>query len=141
MRDRIDSPALATMFGRIAEMNQLAEESPGFVWRFRSPCDTSYLEPFRGYFEPFIPERIFFNMSVWRSVESLRDYVYKTRHVEMYRRREEWMEPISKPGLVLWWIEEGEFPTVAEARQRFDQLNTSGPTKKAFTFRKVFSVI
>lgn len=32
------------------------------------------------------------NMSVWRDVESLNQYVYRSAHVDIMRRRKEWFE-------------------------------------------------
>jgi len=39
---------------------------------------------------------------------------------------------------VLWWLEVGRLPTVAEAAQRLEMLDERGPTPEAFTFRAVF---
>ena len=138
LRDRLDSPALREMTTRIAEINALAETSPGFVWRFRSPEGLAYLEPLRGYFEPFEPERIFFNLSLWASLDALRHYAYETPHVELFRRRHEWMVPMTKPALACWWILKGELPTVAEASHRLDLLRAHGPIQEAFGFQSCF---
>ena len=78
------------------------------------------------------------NLSVWESLESLRQFVYKSHHVESLRNREQWFEPIEGPILALWWIPVGHIPTVLEARQRLEYLKEHGPTAHAFTFRSPF---
>ena len=37
-------------------------------------------------------DRIIVNMSVWQSVEALRNFVYRSDHVDVMRRRREWFE-------------------------------------------------
>jgi hypothetical protein len=78
------------------------------------------------------------NMSVWQSLESLQQYVYKSDHVRPLRDRKQWFQPIEGPILVLWWIPAGHTPTVAEAWDRLAHLKENGPTPHAFTFRTPF---
>ncbi len=134
MRNGLHSPALRGMVERIAEMNSLAEQSAGFVWRFRSPEGFGYLQPLEDYFVPFQPERIFYNLSVWESVESLRDYVFHSRHREVFRQKNQWMAPMDKPHLVMWWVPAGEIPTVAESARRLKMLQVNGATRETFGF-------
>jgi hypothetical protein len=135
---RFDAPAMAGMVSRIAEINALAERSPGFVWRFHNPPGFDWLASFADYFEAFEPERIFFNMSVWENVEDLRRYVFETAHVELLRGKEAWMLPAHRPHLALWWIPGTRLPTVEESRQRLAFLARPGPTREAFSFAKPF---
>jgi len=132
------APSMAGIVSRIAEVNALAERSPGFVWRFRNPPGNEWLAPFADYFDLFEPERIFFNMSVWESVEDLHHYVYETGHVELLRGKSAWMLPATRPHLALWWIHRTQLPTVTESRQRLDSLARCGPTREAFSFAKSF---
>jgi hypothetical protein len=78
-------------------------------------------------------------MSVWRDIESLSAYVYKSGHVEIMRRRREWFERMDQAFLVLWWIPRGHRPTVSEAIERLEMLRAKGPTAAAFTFRQPFA--
>ena len=78
------------------------------------------------------------NMSVWESLGSLQQFVYRSGHVETLRARKQWFEPIEGPILVLWWIPAGEIPTVTDARERLRHLAEHGPTPHAFTFRSPF---
>jgi hypothetical protein len=64
-------------------------------------------------------------MSVWTSVEALRDYVYASRHIEVFR-------------YCLWWIPAGHIPGVSEGRERLERYQQHGPTPYSFWFSKLF---
>ena len=132
-------PMMAELASRIAEMNALAEASPGFVWRFTSESHPdNRLELFADYFVPFDRDCFFFNMSVWESVEALQHYAFKTAHLELYRNRQAWMDSFPHAHAALWWILKGTTPTVAEAKRRLLELEQTGPTASAFTFTNQF---
>jgi uncharacterized protein DUF3291 len=48
-------------------------------------------------------------------------------------------EEATRSPFVLWWIESGHLPTIAEAKTRFDLLWADGPSPVAFTFATRFS--
>jgi hypothetical protein len=75
-------------------------------------------------------------MSVWTSVEALRDYVYASRHIEVFRDRAKWFEKMDKPHC--WWIPAGHVPTVSEGRERLERYQQHGPTPYSFWFSKLF---
>jgi hypothetical protein len=138
---RFDKPAMAGMAARINEINAVAESSPGYVWRFKEPTTgLEWLQPFSDFFQPFEPERIFFNMSVWRTVEDLRRYVFESAHLELMRDKSLWLLLPKKPHLAMWWVPAGCVPSVEEARRRLGLLETEGPTAAAFTFSKIFEM-
>jgi hypothetical protein len=129
LRAPIDSPVLADFVSALPEINGRAERSPGYVWRLRDESgDATALRPF----EP----DIIVNLTVWQSVESLRDFTYRTAHLEPLRRRREWFVPLPGPYAVLWWIPAGTTPTLEEAAARLDLLGRTGPSPEAFTFRE-----
>jgi Domain of unknown function (DUF3291) len=78
-------------------------------------------------------------MSVWDSLETLHQYVYRSDHVGPLRSRREWFEPLGGPTLVLWWILAGHIPTIEEAKERLRILKERGPCPEAFTFRQPFA--
>ncbi len=132
MRAALDDPVMAGFVERLEPLNALADSSPGFVWRLQDEeGDATAIRIFED-------ERILFNLSVWRSIEDLDAYTYKSAHVEVVRARSEWFERMVKPGLVLWWLAAGELPTVEDARWRLELLWNEGPTREAFTFRNRF---
>ena len=85
MKEPLESPGMADFVANLDRINALAEASPGFVWRLQSE------EGNNTAFRP-LGETTLVNMSVWKDVESLNVYVYKTAHVEIMRRRDEWFE-------------------------------------------------
>jgi hypothetical protein len=40
--------------------------------------------------------------------------------------------------VVLWWVPAGHHPSLEEAKERLDLLQTNGPSPQAFTFRTRF---
>ena len=96
------------------------------------------LRVFEDYFVPFDPERLFYNLSVWESVQDLKRYAFKPAHAEMLRDKHRWVENLDRAHLALWWIAPGEFPTVAESAQRLRSVHQRGPTSFAFTFQRCF---
>jgi hypothetical protein len=74
-----------------------------------------------------------FNLSVWESVEQLKDYVYGTAHYEIMRKRRQWFEKFDGMYFALWWVNAGHVPTVGEAKQRLEYLQLHGETSQAFT--------
>ena len=131
MKEPLDSPGMAAFVANLDRINALAESSPGFVWRLQTEQgNATALRP--------LGEDTLVNVSVWRDVESLSTYVYKSAHVEVMRRRKEWFERMREAYVVLWWIPKGHRPTVAEAIGKLELLRANGPTKEAFTFRRAF---
>ena len=78
------------------------------------------------------------NLSVWRDVATLKDYVYKTAHADIMRRRKEWFDRMEDSHLVLWWVPVGHRPNVDEAIARLDMLRAIGPSAQAFSFSQSF---
>ncbi len=113
-------------------VNARAEASPGFVWRLQDESgDATGIKVFDDDLE-------IVNLTVWESIDSLADFVYRSGHVGFLRRRREWFEAPSEPILCLWWVPEGTIPTVDDAVARLEHLRTHGPTQAAFTFRHRF---
>jgi hypothetical protein len=136
-RAPLADPVMREFAARIAATNALAERSPGFVWRHAGGPPEA-LDVFRDYAAPFDRDRLFFNMSVWESVEALRAYVFDTAHARLLRDRARWMEPFARPSLALWWIAADRRPTVDDALARLETLAARGPTAEAFTFERLF---
>jgi hypothetical protein len=125
----------ATMADFVADLprlNALADAAPGFVWRLQDDGgDATALRPFG-------PE-IMVNLSVWTTVEALRQYVYRSAHLESLRRRTEWFHHEGlKHHLVLWWMPAGALPTVEQAWERLAILGRDGPGPEAFTLRQPY---
>jgi hypothetical protein len=128
----IDDPRIAEFVAQLAPINALAERSPGFVWRLQSDSGNATDIPFND--DPFV----MVNMSVWESLAALRDYVYRSQHMQVLRDRARWFEKMDKPHYCLWWIAARHIPTVAEGRERIEYYQLHGSTPHAFWFSKLF---
>jgi heme-degrading monooxygenase HmoA len=125
----LESEQMRSFVERIEEINALADRAAGFVWRLPSATTGD------AYLRPYDDDRILFNLSVWESAEHLKDYVYKSAHAELLRKRREWFEHFTGAMLALWWIPVGHVPSVDEAKKRLAHLEELGPTPFAFTFK------
>jgi Domain of unknown function (DUF3291) len=117
---------------RLEEINALAERTPGFVWRLQTEDGDATAV------RPYADERIMINMSVWADLDSLRDYVFRSAHAAVMRRRREWFERFESVYLALWWVPAGHRPTVKEAVARLAHLEAHGPMPFAFSFQQAF---
>lgn len=139
MRARPDEAAMAGLIARLDEMNELADRSAGFIWRLPGTAATpDALRAFAEYFQPFDPDYLFYNLSVWESIEHLRAYVYQSPHSQMLRGKPEWITAMDRPHLAMWWIPTDERPTIAESARRLHALDQKGATPFAFTFKTAF---
>jgi len=131
-----DDPRIADYIARLDEMNELADASPGFVWRYltdsRDPRQREFADP-----------RVLFNMSIWTSIDALHAYTYRTAHSEVYAARRTWFSEtkavVGGHALAMWWIRAGERPSLADAKARLTEITEHGPSERAFTFKKRFA--
>ncbi|WP_394820766.1 DUF3291 domain-containing protein [Pendulispora albinea] len=134
LRAPIDAPELLAFVDGLQPINELADRAPGFVWRLKEdPNDP------RATVQHVYGDHILVNFSIWESLESLWDFVYKTHHLEFLRRRREWFHRMAEPYFVMWWIPEGHIPSLAEAMDRLERLKARGPTPAAFTYKDSYS--
>ncbi|MFG2001365.1 DUF3291 domain-containing protein [Spirillospora sp. NPDC048911] len=129
----LDDPRVKDFVDWLKPVNETAEGWPGYVWRLvgESGVDATSVQPLG-------PETIV-NLTVWESQEALWDYVYRSGHLDVMRRRGEWFERPRRPEQVMWWIPAGHIPTVDEALERLEMLRADGPSPRAFTFRETFT--
>ncbi len=130
MKSPLDSPPMADFVANLERINALAEQSPGFVWRLKDGDDATSIRP--------LGEQVLVNLSVWEDVAALSNYVYRSAHVEIMRRRREWFDRMKSAHMVLWWVPAGHRPTVDEAIARLAQLRAEGPSAAAFTFAQAY---
>jgi hypothetical protein len=128
----LDDPQIAGFVAQLEPINALADSAPGFVWRLKSDSgnatDIAYND------DPFV----IVNMSVWESIEKLREFAYRSDHVNVFRDRAKWFEKATKPNYCLWWVAAGHVPTVAEGRERMEHYQMHGATPYAFWFSQPF---
>jgi hypothetical protein len=129
----LDDPLMAGFVAALDPINALADGWPGFVWRLQTEDGNATA------IRAFDDDLMLVNMSVWRSVEALADYVYRSGHLDVMRRRREWATRMAEAHLVLWWVPAGATPTVEQAKERLGHLREHGPTPYAFTFKRRFA--
>jgi Domain of unknown function (DUF3291) len=128
----MDSEVMRDFVARLDEINALAEQAPGFVWRLKDEANSAVA--LRVFDDPLM----LVNMSVWRDIDALKTFVYRSMHVELIRDREAWFDKLGSAHQALWWIPAGHLPDTREAKDRLEMLRAHGPTPAAFTFAKAF---
>ncbi len=120
-----DDPAVAEFMDNLDRINAIADDAPGFVWRLQTDAgNATDIHVFPNPLE-------LVNMSVWKSVDELKAYVYRSEHVEFFRRRAEWFEADAKR-VALWHVAVGEIAELDDAIRRVEFLERSGPSAFGF---------
>ena len=125
-------PVMAGFLAKLEEINNLAYQSPGFVWHLQ--IDIYNPDDLAMYGEP----GMLFNLSVWESTEALFTYVYRSNHAQVMRSRKDWFGEMEGPNYALWWLPAGELPTLEDGKQRIANLAKHGSTPHACTFKESF---
>ena len=125
----VDDPRVADFMAALDLVNGIGKRSPGFVWMMEGSG-----EPGKGNTEAKLEgdPQFIANLTVWENVKSLESFVWDTVHRKVYERRAEWFEVLGKMHLVFWWVPDGHQPSLAEAMERLDHLNTHGNSDFAF---------
>jgi hypothetical protein len=129
----IDSPLLADFVADLDRINGIAEQSKGFIWRLKDENANNATA-----INPFNDDKILVNMSVWETVDDLKNFAYRSDHVEVFMKRAKWFERLPVAHTALWYVKKGSFPTPEEGRDRLLHLQAHGETEFAFSFKKMF---
>lgn len=130
----MDSKVMQGFVSRLDEINAIADAALGFVWRLQSEeGDSTSIRVFKD-------NLLLVNMSVWETFDDLKNYVYKSFHIELIRDREAWFSKMGKPHQALWWIPAGHIPSLEEAKEKLEYIRKHGPGKDAFTFGRPFLI-
>ena len=125
-------PVNADFIANLDRVNALAECAPGFVWRLVGEGNDAL------DIQAFDNPNTAINMSVWRDLDALANFVYRSEgHREIMRRRREWFERMEFQ-LALWWVPAGHIPSVTEGRERLEHYQLHGATPYSFWFSKRF---
>lgn len=128
----INDPIMKEFVDNLDAVNAIAESSAGFVWRLKDDNNNATA------LDPYHDEQVIINVSVWESIDTLEHFMYKTFHSDFLRRRKEWFQTFGKAYTALWWIPEGQFPTMQEAVDKLDFLQQNGPSPTVFDLKKKF---
>ena len=131
----INDSVMAGFTAQLDEINLLAEQSVGFVWRLKSDDGnaTSY--------NPYNDDRIIINFSIWENTTHLKKFVYGSLHTVVMKDRKKWFENFGQPYNVLWNIPAGYIPSIDEAVERLAHLQQHGATEYAFDFKTIFEYV
>ena len=128
----LSNPIMAEFVAQLDSINRLADKSPGFVWRLQTQeGDATNI---RAYDD----ELILFNLSVWESIDALKQFVYRSQHGKVMRDRQKWFHKSEGINMALWWVSIGHIPTNGEANKRLKYLKDYGESGYAFSYRKQF---
>ncbi|WP_109300271.1 DUF3291 domain-containing protein [Aquimarina sp. AU474] len=133
MKAPINDPIMIDFVNNLDRINALAEGSKGFVWRLKG--DEGNATAIRVFEYDFL----IINMSVWKDVETLFDFTYKTAHVEILKRKKEWFQNMKNMHMAFWYVNEGHHPTPQEAKSRLEYIREHGETPYAFTFKSNYT--
>ncbi|MEP2056883.1 MAG: DUF3291 domain-containing protein [Maribacter litoralis] len=129
----INDPIMKEFVDNLDKVNELAEHSEGFIWRLKDETNDAT------NFNPYNDEQVIINISVWKTVELLETFVYQTFHTDFLRRRKEWFHKFGKVSTAMWWISEGDYPTVQNAVELLDYLQKNGASQKVFDFKNKYA--
>lgn len=94
----LTSARLSGFVSALDEINALADAAPGFVWRLQTENGDATAIRLLG------DERLIVDMSVWSSMTSLTEFVYRSGHVRIMRQRRTRFEGMSEAYQALWWV-------------------------------------
>lgn len=130
----IDSDIMAGFVARLDEINGLAEQAEGFIWRLKGDDDNATA------IRIFDNDMLIINLTVWETIEALHAFTYKTAHSELIKQKKDWFSALGKPHMALWWVKAGEIPRTEDAKVRLEYQQEHGATPYSFTFAKRFTV-
>ncbi len=129
----LSSEQMADFVTLIADVNAAAEAADGFIWRLRDDGDGAL--SVRLVAAGLDGDDMLVNMSVWRDLAALRAFVIDDPgHRDVMKRRFEWFYRAVEPMTVCWLVDDGEFPTVADAQEKLLTLRQSEPTAELFEY-------
>jgi hypothetical protein len=126
---------MADFVNNIDKINALAESNTGFVWRLQDEDGDA-----TGIKVDSDPDMIV-NLSVWEDLASLKNFVFRTQHVDFLKRKKEWFHNSAQATYVLWWVDVGHIPTLDEAMAKLNHLQRYGESPAAFSFKSQFSAV
>ncbi|MDH7447161.1 DUF3291 domain-containing protein [Aquimarina sp. 2201CG14-23] len=130
----INDPIMEDFVNNLDRINELAEQSQGFIWRLKGDeGNATAITVFDNLF-------LIINMSVWENIETLFDFVYKTAHSDILKRKKEWFHKMPRMHMAFWYVEDGHEPTPEEAKERLYYLQEHGETPYAFSFKSKFTI-
>lgn len=135
MRAPFDDPVWEDFKAKLSTVHELAEQHPGFVWRYQGEKDDD------GYIKPYPNAPLIMgNMSAWRDYSSLFEFTFRdVEHLAVMRTKRKWFERIPTPYNVLYYgseddLDRPDVELLEIAKRRLSYLSVYGETPVAFGF-------
>lgn len=128
----LESPELKEFVDNLDYINGIAEQSPGFIWRLQDESGNAT------DIQLFDDPKTIINMSVWQSPDALKNFMFKTDHMKFFKRKAQWFNKPVQANYVLWWLDEGQIPTVEQGLAKLKLLRQQGEQAQAFSFKKLY---
>lgn len=127
----LSDPRMSDYVNNFDRVCRIVDSQDELIWRPPNPGEPGHVNQVPAYED----ELIIVGMSVWRSIDAMIEFVYKSDHARFLRRRAEFFEdfPPNRHRQALWWILPDTIPTPQEGRRRLEHLDLNGPTPFAFT--------
>jgi hypothetical protein len=142
--EQLDSERSRPFVTAIHDTYEAAAASPGYLDVRRTAPETDVDGvPVRVPYDVVPPwyddearDRVVQTLSLWASVEDVRNYVYRSAHLGIYRQRSDFMTPPSHAQYVLWHTDSTTVPSLEEGVRRLVLLQEGGTSDEAFTFAR-----
>ncbi len=108
----------------------LAENHRGFLWRISD--NQAELQLADLGFDKLISATV----SVWESIELLKEYTYESLHGFYLKKSSEWFETLDEPRLVIWDVNINAQPTFSESFRRLNYLKIHGSSDYAYGWHR-----
>jgi len=133
----LDSGRLVDFVTALDPVNAAADAALGFVWRLKTEeGNATALSAFDWDRDGSVG--VLTNMSVWESLEALKEFVYGPTHREIMRGRRQWFFRAAEPMTALWWIPKGAYPSLVDAEEKIRNIRQNGPSPMAFDFKRPY---
>jgi hypothetical protein len=135
LREDKGSERTRAFYRRMPAVFKLAEQTPGFLDR-REDGDFAYGPP--RFFKKGEHVRAPQTLSLWRDVQSLRQFVKDPAHADARAQAGEWFLSPEWPSYVAWWVDDHHVPSWQEGWDRLQALHDNGPSAEAFDVDTAF---
>jgi len=122
----LESPQLRDFVANVDHVNSSAEHNDGLIGRSKDDTrdPVTVISP--------RPNDNIYTLRVWQSPEQLEHSGWNIVCRKINQRRQKWFRHVKSHCLVKWWVDEGSWPTVAEAKSRLGQFDANGNYDHAF---------
>ncbi|AGL16813.1 DUF3291 domain-containing protein [Actinoplanes sp. N902-109] len=150
----LDPDTMADFAERGTAIYSASDQAPGFLGQAETAVDGSASHepgedfgPWGRYALPtglpelggHDPQAHIATLSLWRTVEDARGFVYGGIHREALKHRHDWFFRGPWPGHVLWRVHDDHVPQWEEGVSRLEALARDGESADRFTFGSVSS--